>query len=220
MRLLRVRDFPRDERQAILEALTEEARAAWRETADALCREAQPAAEAMARVGAPLPGWLRALCEDRWSARVAAAFEAPGGLRPPAAYAALVDLADLARHLGIRLDLEAASRAFGQGLLARLEAAAECADTASWQEVLAYLHLASHLSLALPERSLQDRLFRVVRRRVPDLLETVRGPQDPGYTLVSTMLTVAAKLHLCTEEARARLQPLEESLAHDPAFWP
>jgi alpha-amylase/alpha-mannosidase (GH57 family) len=220
MRLLRLKDFPRDEQQAILAALTEETRAAWAAAADALCRDAQPAAEAMARVGTPLPAWLRALFEDRWSQRLAAAFDSPHGLLPPAEHAELVGLSDLARYLGLRLNLDAASRGFGRGLLARLDAAADCADVGPWHEVLAYLHLASHLGLALPERPLQDRMFQVLRRRVPGLLEAVRSPQDPVYTLVSTLLTVAAKLNLCTQEARGRLRPLEESLAQDPAFWP
>jgi hypothetical protein len=63
-------------------------------------------------------------------------------------------------------------------------------------------------------------MFRILRDRVPMLLDGVRGPQDPTYTLVSIMLTVAARLQLSTEEARGRLRPLEDSLAQDPAFWP
>jgi len=52
------------------------------------------------------------------------------------------------------------------------------------------------------------------------MLDRVSGPQDPTYTLVSTLLTIAARLQLSTEEARGRLRPLEDSLAQDPAFWP
>jgi hypothetical protein len=220
MRIIRLKDFPRDERQAILEVLSREDRAAWARTADELCAAALPAAEALTRVGTPLPRWLRALFEERWSQRLAAAFDPATGLPPATEHAEPAGLADLARHLGLRLDLAQASGAFGRRLAVRLDAVAETADLAAWQEFLAHLHLASHLGLTPPVRPLQDRMFRILRDRVPALLDGVRGPQDPTYTLVATMLTVAARLQLSTEEARARLRPLEDSLAQDPAFWP
>jgi alpha-amylase/alpha-mannosidase (GH57 family) len=220
MRVIRLKDFLRDEQQAILEVLSREARTAWARTADDLCAAALPTAEAMVRVGMSLPRWLRALFEERWSQRFAQAFDPSVGLRPPEQYAELAGLADLARHLGLRLDLERTSALFGQGLVARLDATADSAALAPWQEFLASLHLASHLGLAPPERPLQNRLFRVLRDRVPAMLDRVSGPQDPTYTLVSTLLTIAARLQLSTEEARGRLRPLEDSLAQDPAFWP
>lgn len=220
MRVVRLKDFPRDEREAILEILCREARAGWARGADALCAEAQPVAEAMVRVGTPLPAWLVALFEDRWSQRFVLALDPATGLVPSGRCQELAGLADLARHLGLRLDLAQASARFGQGLLARLEALAEGADLAAWQEFLACHQLASNLGLTLPERPLQDRLFRFLRHRVPDLLKRVQSPQEPTYTLVSTILTIAGRLGLSTEEARDRLRPLEDTLAQDPALWP
>jgi hypothetical protein len=220
MRLLRLRDFPRDERPAVLELLLSEAREAWTEAAELLAAELLPAAEAMARVGTPLPDWIRLLLEERLTCRVAATLERPAGLLPPGQFVGLVALADRARQLGLRLDLTAAATRFGQALVDRLQTLAATTDVAAWQEFLTYLHLASQLSLPLPERALQDRLFPVLRDRASRLLDRLTGPRDEGYALLSVLLTLATRLHLDTEQYRGRLQPLEQSLAEDPALWP
>ena len=220
MRLIRLRDFPQEERQALLALLSREAQAAWTRAADRLCEEALPAVEAMAAAGSPLPAWLRALLEERWARRIGSAFGPAGGLRPLGEYVDLERQADLARRLGLCPDLAEAAADFGRHLLARLEAIRDSEDPAAWHELLAALHLASHLGLALPERPLQDALFPILRDRVPGWLGRVRGPQDTAYTLVSVLLTIAARLGLRTEELRAGLRPLEQALAQDPAFWP
>jgi len=220
MRLLRLRDFPRDERPAVLELLLAEAREAWTGEAAALADRLLPAAEAMVRVGTSLPEWMRRLLEERLSRRMAEALGQPAGLLPPGQFAGLVALTDRARQLGLRLELGAAAAGFGRALVERLEALARGADLAAWQEFLTCLHLASRLSLPLPERALQDRLLPLLRERAPRLLEGLSGPRTEGYALLTILLTVATRLNLDTEEYRARLKPLETSLAEDPALWP
>jgi hypothetical protein len=90
----------------------------------------------------------------------------------------------------------------------------------AWQEYLELFHVATRLILPLPERALQDRMFRVLRDRIPGLVETVRDPKEEAYALVTAILAVASRLNLNTDEPRDRLRPLEERVAADPDYWP
>ena len=167
-----------------------------------------------------LPTWIRASLEATWSRQLAEALEKLDGVSDPARYTAAVDLVDQARHLGLTLELAPASLWFGRLLVHRLEAIAAGSDARAWQEYLELLHIAARLSLSLPERSLQDRLFQVLRERMPALLQGLRDARDPAYELVSAILAVSSRLNLRTEEARERLRPLEEGFATDPNYWP
>ena len=219
-RLIRLRDFLLDERRAILEEMLVETGANLARECDLLSAEALPAAEAMVEVGIALPAWLQAMLEAVWSRQLAEGLRKLEGIADPARYAGTLDVADRARHLGLSLDLEPAAAAFGGMLLKRLEAIAESPEAPAWEGLLELLQIGSRLALPLPERSLQDRMFAVLRSRVPDLLDRVRDARDEAYGLVSAILAVAARLNLATEEFRQRLKPLEDRLAADPSYWP
>ncbi|MFB3819090.1 MAG: DUF3536 domain-containing protein [Candidatus Methylomirabilales bacterium] len=220
VQLLRLRDFLPDERHALLMALTAEVQADLAAAAEALGKRSQALAEAMAGVKMPLPQWIAALQQAGLSRQFADTLAALGETAAPAAYAALLRLADLARHLGLTLDLTAASACFGQRLVARAEALAAGGDANGWRDLLELLRLGARLGLALPERALQDRVFAVLQARVPALLAGLRDARDPAYPLLTALLAVATRLKLRTEEIQERLRPLEESFARDPAYWP
>jgi alpha-amylase/alpha-mannosidase (GH57 family) len=219
-RLVRLRDFLPDERRAILTEMLAETQESLAHALEVLCPEALPVAEAMAGSGMALPTWIRASLEATWSRQLAEALEKLDGVSDPARYTAAVDLVDQARHLGLTLELAPASLWFGRLLVHRLEAIAAGSDARAWQEYLELLHIAARLSLSLPERSLQDRLFQVLRERMPALLQGLRDARDPAYELVSAILAVSSRLNLRTEESRERLRPLEEGFATDPNYWP
>ena len=219
-RLVRLRDVLPDERRAILEEMLTDTQDRLAHACELLCAEALPAAEAMARTGVDLPAWLNALLEATWARQLAEALEKLNGVTDPARYVEAMDLAVQARHLGLSLDLTPASAWFGRMLVHRLEAVAEETDVQAWQDFLELLQLGARLTLSLPERALQDRMFRVLRSRVPDLVAGLRDPREEAYGLVTAMLAVASRLNLNTDEPRGRLRPLEEGFAGDPAYWP
>lgn len=219
-RLVRLRHFLPDERRAILEEMLVETQGRLESAGEALCAEALPAAEAMVDVGMALPPWLATLLEATWSRQLAQGLEKLDGVSDPARYAAAMELVAQARHLGLHLDLAPAAARFDRMLVQRLEAIADGSDVQAWQEYLELLHVATRLILPLPERALQDRMFRVLRDRMPGLVETVRDPKEEAYALVTAILAVASRLNLSTDEARGRLRPLEERVAADPDYWP
>jgi alpha-amylase/alpha-mannosidase (GH57 family) len=220
VRLLRLRDFLLDERQALLRELLADAEASFAERAAELCEEALPAAEAMVGAGMPLPAWLKGVLEAHWSRRFAEDLERLQGAVSPAAYASLLDLGDRARHLGMTLDLSTASAQFGRTLVSRLEAIANTPDADQWQAFLELLQLASRLGLGVPERVLQDRMFVLLQIDLPDWVSQLTEVRDPRYRAVSAMVAVATRLNLRTEEIRVRLTPLEAPVAADPTYWP
>jgi alpha-amylase/alpha-mannosidase (GH57 family) len=219
-RLLRLRHFLLDERRAILEEMLVETQGRLQRSCDLLCAEALPAAEAMVDVGMGLPAWLGATLEATWSRHLAQALEKLDGATDPARYAVALDLVAQARHLGLSLDLAPVSAWFDRMLVERLETIAEGSDVQAWQEYLELLHVATRLTLPLPERALQDRMFRLLRIRMPHLVEAVRDPREEAYALVTAILAVASRLNLNTDEPRERLRPLEERVAADPDYWP
>jgi alpha-amylase/alpha-mannosidase (GH57 family) len=219
-RLVRLRDFLPDERRAILEEMLAETQGSLEHALELLCAEALPAAEAMVDSGMALPAWVRASLEATWSRQLAEALQKLDGVSDPARYSGAMDLVDQARHLGLTLDLAPASLWFGRMLVHRLEAIAAGSDVRTWQEVLELFHIATRLTLSLPERPLQDRLFPVLRERVPGLLQGLQDPRDAAYELVSAILAVSSRLNFRTEDARERLRPLEERFATDPTYWP
>ncbi len=219
-RCIHLRDFLPDERRAILEELLQETQVRLAHACELLCAEALPAAEAMARAGMDLPAWLKATLEATWSRQLAEALQKLNGVTDPARYGGVMDLAAQARHLGLSLDLTPASAWFGRMLVHRLEAIAEGVDVQGWQDFLELLQIGARLTLSLPERILQGRMFGVLRHRLPDLVAGLRDPRDETYSLVTAMLAVASRLNLNTDEPRERLRPLEEGFAGDPAYWP
>jgi len=118
------------------------------------------------------------------------------------------------------LDVSAAAAGFAGTLVERLDAIATTLDADPWQELLELLHIATRLGLAVPERSLQDRMFVLLRTRLPGWIAECRDAHEPRYRAVSAILAVANRLNLRTEELRARLMPLEEPVASDPSYWP
>jgi hypothetical protein len=219
-RIIRLRNFLPDERRAILEEVLAETQASLAQACDLLCGEALPAAEAMVDAGMELPAWLQATLEATWSRQVAETLEKLDGVTDPARYVGALDQVAQARYLGLSLDLAPASAWFGRMLVERLEGIAESSDVRAWQEFLELLQIGARLTLSLPERALQDRMFRVLRNRVPVLLAGLKDPREEAYALVTAILAVASRLTLNTDEARERLRPLEERFAGDPTYWP
>jgi alpha-amylase/alpha-mannosidase (GH57 family) len=220
VRLLRLRNFLPDERQAVLRELLV-GTDAWLAACTArLCDEVLPAAEAMVAAGMALPIWLKSMLEASWSRRFAEDLATLREAGNAGAYASLLDRSDRARHLGITLDLSAASLQFGRVLLSRLEVVANTSDADQWQEFLELLQVAARLGLSVPERPLQDRMFVLLRTALAGWVGELNDVHDPRYRTVSAILAVAARLNLRTEEVRARLAPLEEPVAADPTYWP
>jgi hypothetical protein len=120
----------------------------------------------------------------------------------------------------LNLDLSLASASFSRTLLGRLEAIEGVADADAWQDLLELLQIGSRLGLALPERTLQDRLFVLLRTRLPGWVSGLADIRDSRYAAASAILAVAARLNLRTDEMRAALKPLEDRVASDPTFWP
>jgi len=102
----------------------------------------------------------------------------------------------------------------------RLDAIAPSLLPEDWQRFLELLQLGARLGLPIPERTLQDRMFRLLRTTVPALVARLRDPREADYSLVRAMLAVASRLNLRTDELHASLRPLEEGLAGDPTYWP
>ncbi len=219
-RLLRLRNFPADDRQAVLRELLARHDAWLAACVARLCEEALPAAEAMVAAGMALPAWLKSMLETHWSSRFAEGLATLQGAGASAAYTRLLDLADRARHLGLTLDLSAASAQFGRTLVNGLEAIAKGPDADQWQEFLELLQTGVRLGLTLPEHPLQDRMFLLLRSEAPGWVSQIADVGDSRYRAVSAMLAVATRLNLRTEEIRARLTPLEEPVADDPTYWP
>jgi len=219
-RLVRLRDFLPDERRAILEEMLVETQGRLERACDLLCAEALPAAEAMVNAGMDLPAWLASTLEATWSRQLAQALEKLDGVTDPARYAPAMELVAQARRLGLSLDLAPAAAWFDRMLVQRLEGIADGSDVQVWQEYLELLHVATRLTLALPVRALQDRMFGVLRDRIPGLLESVRDPKEEAYALVTAILAIASRLNLNTDGPRGRLRPLEERVAEDPTYWP
>jgi hypothetical protein len=167
-----------------------------------------------------LPAWLAAILGATWSRQLTQALEKLDGVTEPARYAAAMELVAQARHLGLGLDLTPAAAWFDRMLVQRLETIADTASVQAWQEYLELLRIATRLTLPLPERALQDRMFRLLRDRLPALVESVRDPREEGYALVTAILAIASRLNLNTDEARDRLRPLEARVAEDPMYWP
>ena len=219
-RLLGLRHFLPDERQAILEAFLAGTWTALERARDLLCAEAGSPAEALVEAGKPLPAWLKALMEATWSQQLAERLEKLEGIADPARYGEAVEVLARARHVGLTLELPPASAVFGRLLRGRLDAIAASARPEDWQEFLQLLQLGTRQGLPFPERALQDRMFGLLRTVVPHLVEGLRDPSEEGYRLVRAMLAVASRLSLRTDDFHARLKPLEERLAKDPNYWP
>ncbi len=219
-RLIRLREFPLDERRAILLEMLADTQRSLIQACEQMCAEALPVAEAMAASAVPLPAWLKAGLEATWSRRLAEGLKKLDGVTDPGRYADATDLVLQARHLGLGLDLAPASELFGRMLTRRLEAVAGGSEVKAWQDFLELLQIGGRLTLSLPQRALQDRMFGVLRTRIPGLVESLQDPREETYSLVSAMLAVAARLDLNTEEPRERLRPLEQGFAGDPAYWP
>ncbi|HYL80786.1 MAG TPA: DUF3536 domain-containing protein, partial [Candidatus Acidoferrum sp.] len=219
-RLLRLRHFLPDERQAIMGELLAATWAALEDARDLLCGEAASPAQAMAEAGIVLPAWLRALTEATWSRELAERLEKLEGIADPARYGEVVEVVAQARHLGLTLELDPASASFARILQGRLHAIAGSDKPGDWQEFLELLQLGARLGLPLPERALQDRMFPLLRTALPGLVERLRDPDEEGYSLARAMLAVASRLNLRIDEIHARLRPLEERLAKDPDYWP
>jgi alpha-amylase/alpha-mannosidase (GH57 family) len=219
-RILRLRDLLPDERQALLGELLAGERQALDRAAAAIAGRAEPAALSLRDAGMPLPPLVRAALETHWGRLFADELEALGGVAHPAAYAALLDLGDRARHLGLTLDLAPASARFGRTLVARLAAIRVGGTVADWQEFENLLQVGIRLGLALPEPALQDGLFPLLGDRVPTLIDRLQDARDEPYPEIAAILAVSARLNLRVEHLRQRLRPLEASLATDPTYWP
>lgn len=219
-RLLRLRHFLPDERQAILTELLAPTWTNLERARDLFCAEAGSPAEAMVEAGIVLPSWLKTLLEASWSRALAERLEKLEGIADPARYGEAVEVVAQARHLGLTLELDLASASFARILRGRLDAIAASNRPGEWQEFLEFLQLGARLGLPLPERALQDRMFALLRSVVPALVDRLRDPSEEGYSLARAMLAVASRLNLRTDEIHARLRPLEEGLAKDPNYWP
>ena len=219
-RLLRLRHFLPDERQEILEELLASTQGRLERARDLLCIEAQPAAEAMADVEMPLPLWLKAGMDATWSRQLAEGMEKLEGVADPGRYTEVIGVVARARHLGLKLELGPTSARFGRMLGERLDAIAPGLSPEDWQRFLELLQLGARLGVPIPERTLQDRMFRLLRSTVPALVARLRDPREADYSLVRAMLAVASRLNLRTDELHASLKPLEEGLAGDPTYWP
>ena len=219
-RLLRLRNFPADDRQAVLRELLARNDAWLAACLARLSEEALPAAEAMVAAGMALPTWLKAMLETHFSRRFADGLATLQGASAPVAYTSLLDLTDRARHLGLALDLSAASAQFGRTLVDRLEVIAKGPDADPWEEFLGLVQTGARLGLSLPEYPLQDRMFFLLRGEAPGWVDQITDVGDPRYRAVSAMLAVATRLNVRTEEIRARLTPLEAPVADDPTYWP
>jgi hypothetical protein len=219
-RLVRLRDLLPDEQHAVLGEMLGPAMTMLAQSRDALGAAALAAAQAMVGVGMSLPAWIRTALEAGWASRLADLVQAAAGAPDAAGYGAALDLAAQARHLGLRLDLGPASAGFGARLIQRLDTLADGGDLQHWEELLGLLQIGSRLGLSLPEPTLQDRLFGMVRDRVPGLIEGLRSTEQAEYHLLKAILAVAVQLRLDTGEWERRLKPLEERLAADPAYWP
>jgi hypothetical protein len=219
-RLIHLRDFLPEERRAILTEMLGAAQDRLNQESERMIAEALPAVEAMVGAGMRPPAWLAAMLEATWARQLTRILEKLDGVTDPARYASAMDLAAQARHLGLRLDLTAASTWFDRMLLQRLDAIAPLSDASAWQEFLELLHVATRLALPLPERALQDRMFEILRTRAASLLQAVSDPRDPTYALVNAIVSVASKLNVNTDALRERLRPLEERFAGDPSCWP
>ena len=219
-RLIRLHHLLPDERHAVLREFLAGADAVFAKEVSRLSELALPAAEAMAEAGMPIPDWLKAVLEAHWSHRFFDAVAVLSGVVSPAAYTSILDLADRSRHLRLNLDLSLASASFGRTLLGRLEAIEGLADADAWQDLLELLQIGSRLGLMLPERTLQDRLFLLLRTRLPGWVDGLADIRDSRYAAASAMLAVAARLNLRTDEMREPLKPLEDRVASDPTFWP
>ncbi len=219
-RLLRLRNFLADDRQAVLRELLARNDTWLAACAARLCDEALPAAEAMVAAGMPLPVWLKSMLEAQWSRRFAEGLATLQTLDGPAAYTGLLDLADRARHLGLSLDLSTASTQFGRTLVDRLEAVEKTPDPEEWQAFLELLQTGSRLGLGVPDHPLQDRIFFLLRGEAAGWVSQITDIRDPRYRAVSAVLAVASRLNIRTEEIRTRLSPLEQPIAEDPTYWP
>jgi alpha-amylase/alpha-mannosidase (GH57 family) len=219
-RLLRLRNFLADDRQAVLGELLARNDAWLGACVARLCEEALPAAEAVVAAGMSLPAWLKSMLETHWSRRFAEGLATLEGAGASVAYTSLLDLTDRARHLGLTLDLSAASSQFGRTLVDRLEMIAKGLDADQWQEFLELVQTGFRLGLNVPEYPLQDRMFFLLRSEAPSWVSQLTDVRDPRYRALSAMLAVATRLNVRTEEIRARLAPLEEPVAEDPTYWP
>ena len=219
-RLLRLRHLLPDERRAILEDMLVQTQRRLEREREQLAIELLPPAEAMVNAGMGLPVWMKTVLEATWSQQLARVLEKLDGVTDPARYAPAMDVVTHARHLGLGLDLVPAATWFERMLVRRLEAIAEDADVRGWQEYLELLHIAGRLALPLQEQAIQDRMFNLLRNRLPELLDTVRDPNQEVYALVTAILTIAARLNLNTDGPRERLRPLEKRVAEDPTYWP
>ena len=220
VRLIRLRDLLVDERHALLREFLTDADRDIAAEAKRLSHLAQMPAEAMVAAGMPVPAWLKVILEHAWSDRFIATLRGIEEAIQPEAYAGLLDLADHARYLGLQLDLEAAGDVFGRILRARLVAIADTPAAEAWENLWKLFQIAARLGVAVPEAPLQDRLFPVLRTRVPGWIQALTDLRDPRYRAVSALLTIADRLRLRTDELREALQPLEAPLALDPSYWP
>jgi alpha-amylase/alpha-mannosidase (GH57 family) len=220
VRLLHLQDLLGDERRAILTELLARDAADLHQATALLAGRAEPAALAMTAAEMALPPMVRAALEVQWSREFGEGLERLAGVGVPAAYAHLLTVSDRARRLGLTLDLAAGSVRFARTLMDRLEAIADRGGVADWQDLLELLHIGGRLELSLPVYPLQDRLFPVLRERVPALVEGLRDARSEEYALAAAILAVASHLNLRTLEIRDRLKPLEEALAADPDYWP
>jgi alpha-amylase/alpha-mannosidase (GH57 family) len=218
--LIRLQDFVSDERHAILRELMADSELRLDASVERLGKESLPVAEAMVRAAMPLPPWMLTLLQASLSRRFTEALAALPDDASPAGYVELLNLGDLARHLGLHLDPGAAAAQYGARLLAQVDALRAGGDAASWEALAELMQIGTRLRLSLPERGLQDRVFPVLQTVVPGLLAGLTEAGGRAYRHVVAILTVAERLNLRTVELRARLRPLEEPFTSDPAFWP
>lgn len=138
------------------------------------------------------------------------------------AYRHCLDIADMARALGLQLSVRKASRIFQEMLESRLVALRANLDAKLCDDILRLTHIGDRLKLDLNESPIQNLIYFILQEQITPLIDRMlEAERDEGrYALLDMFLRLAYRFNFNIKIYKDRLKAVEQALSQDPRFWP
>jgi len=134
-----------------------------------------------------------------------------------------IDIVQTANYLGLKLNVQKASRIFQEMLESRLAALRAHLDTTICEELLQLTHIGERLKLELNEVPIQNLLYFILQEQITPFIDNMLMTEtrdEAQYALLDMVLRLAYRFNFNIKIYKDRMKPVEQAMSQDPKYWP